>query len=243
MNQMKNEAKSAAQEEAVARVLSSNWDEMRTIISDDLNRAEVGMFSMLRAGVGLLCFKGMAEHGEWEARLMELCPGKSTRTLQTYMQRAREFTDSHGITPEMAWPELSKIDASQVCNLILAAPETLQIGAGPEPAEAPAKRGRKSKAEPAPAPAPAMPSFSQMLLDFIQQRKAARPKATEPAKPLTKREKVEAAIAEANRIVNMTADWIADGTWALLPDEELESTMSGLRAAADKIRDEFKSRK
>ena len=52
----------------------------------------------------------------------------------------------------------------------------------------------------------------------------------------------EAAIAEANRVVNVTADWLADGTWALLPDEELESTMAGLRAAADKIRVEFKNR-
>lgn len=240
MKQTKH-AEDGARQMAVAAVLSSDWNEMRSIISDDLNRAEVGMFSMLRAGVGLLCFKGMAEHGEWEARLMELCPGKSPRTLQTYMQRAREFADSHGITPEQAWPELSKIDAAQVGSLMIAAPAALQLAEQNEPAAAPSKRGgRKAKAE-APAPA-AMPSFSQMLLDFIQQRKAAKPKQAEPPKPLTRKEKVEAAIAEANRVVNLTADWVADGTWALLPDDELESTLAGLRAAADKIRDEFKSR-
>jgi hypothetical protein len=238
MKQTRKEAETVEQTTAVARVMSSDWGEMRSIIEGDLNRAEVGMFSMLRAGVGLLCFKGMAEHGEWEARLMELCPGKSTRTLQTYMQRAREFTDAHGITPEQAWPELSKIDAAQVGSLMLAAPEALQIGA---PVPEPAKRGR-GKAKGAAEAAPALPCFSQILLDFIQQRKAARPKSSEPPKPLTKKEKVQTAIDEANRIVNMTADWVADGHWSLLPDDELESTMAGLRAAADKMRDEFKSR-
>lgn len=233
MKQTKNDAV------AVPMAISEDVDAMRRVIAEDLDRAEVGMFSMLRAGVGLLCYKGMSPFGEWESRLMELCPGKATRTLQMYMQRAREFTESHGITPEQAWPELSKIDATQVGNLMLAAPQTLQIGAGDEPPHA-AKRGRKTKAGEAEI-AP-MPTFSQMLLDFIQQRKAARPKPSEPAKPLTKKEKVEAAISEANRVVNVTADWIADGTWALLPDEELESTMAGLRAAADKIRAEFKNR-
>ncbi len=235
MKQRKNDAV------AVPMAISEDVDAMRRVIAEDLDRAEVGMFSMLRAGVGLLCYKGMSPFGEWESRLMELCPGKATRTLQMYMQRAREFTESHGITPEQAWPELSKIDATQVGSLMLAAPQALQIGEGERPSgHVDAKRGRKAKAEA--APAAGAPTFAQMLMDFIQQRRAGKPKAAEPAKPLTKREKVEAAICEANRVVNLAADWVADGTWALLPDEELESTMAGLRAASDKLREEYRKR-
>lgn len=239
MKQTKNDAVAT-----VENVQPIDVDTMKTIIGEDLNRAEVGRFCMLRAGVGLLCYKGMSEFGEWESRLMELCPGKSPRTLQGYMKIAKDCLIERGISPERAWEELRKFDAASAGNLIMAAPEALQIGAGEAQPAAPAKRGgKKANADAAPAPVASDQTFSQMLIDFIQQRKAARPKSSEPAKPLTKKEKVEAAIAEAARIVNMTADWIADGTWGLLPDEELESTMSGLRAASDRVTKEFKSRK
>jgi hypothetical protein len=217
---------------------------MKAIIADDLNRAEVGQFSMLRAGVGLLCYRALSGHGEWESRLMELCPGKSPRTLQLYMQQARQFADAHGITPEQAWPELSRIDASQVGLLLAggggAAPLQLTAG-GPQP-DAAKKGGKKGKAKTADAPADDAPTFAQMLLDFIQQRKRAKPAAAADARPLTKGERVAAAVAEANRIVNTMADWVADSTWALLPDEEIESCAAGLRAAADKIREEVRKR-
>jgi len=240
MNQTKNNAVAT-----VDNVQPIDAAAMRTMIGEDLNRAEVGMFAMLRAGVGLLCYKGMSEFGEGEARLLELCPNKSARTLQTYMQRAREFCEANGVSAESAYAELAKIDAASVSNLVLTAPQPAkQIGAGERQPAAPAKRGgKKAKAGTDESPDAGDQTFSQMLVDFIQQRKAARPKSTGPAKPLTRKEKVEAAIAEAARVVNMTADWLADGTWALLPEEELESTMSGLRAAADRIRDEFRSRK
>lgn len=237
MKQTKSEAVAT-----VANVEPIDVASMTAMIADDLNRAEVGKFSMLRAGVGLLCCKAMSEHGEWEARLMELCPGKSPRTLQTYMKDARDCLDARGIAPEAAWGELAKIDVSQVGSLMIAAPAQAQLGTGEPEAQEPAKRGKKSKAEAAPAPEARAAVFSQMLIDFIQQRKRGKEKSAPPAKPLTKKEKVQAAIDEANRIVNMAADWIADGEWALLPDDELESTLAGLRAAADKIRDEFKSR-
>jgi hypothetical protein len=238
--------KRTTNQEAVAtaaNVQALDVASMRAMIADDVNRAEVGMFSMLRAGVGLLCCKALSDHGEWEARLLELCPGKSPRTLQGYMAQAREFAESHGITPEQAWPELSKIDATQVSGMMIAAPAQAQLpAAGPNP-QAPARRGKKSKAEAAPDPAASAQTFSQMLMDFIQQRKAAKKKKSiEPKPELTKKQRVQTAIDEANRIVNMTADWVADATYTLLPDEELESTMSGLRAAADKVREEFRSR-
>ncbi len=215
---------------------------MTAMIADDLNRAEVGKFSMLRAGVGLLCCKAMSEHGEWEARLMELCPGKSPRTLQTYMKDARDCLDARGIAPEAAWGELAKIDVAQVGSLMIAAPAQAQLGTGePEPQE-PAKRGRKSRAEAAPAPEASAAVFSQMLIDFIQQRKSAKAKYTEPTKPLTKREKMDAAVDEAARVVNIAADYVANATWALLPDDNLESTWAGFKATADKLGSEMKAR-
>ena len=214
---------------------------MRTMIGEDLNRAEVGMFAMLRAGVGLLCYKGMSEFGEWEARLLELCPNKSTRTLQTYMQRAREFCEANGVDAESAYAELAKIDASNVSNLVLSAPtEQRQIGSGNSGSEK--KNGGKEKSKAPPVPEASAQTFSQMLIDFIQQRQRGKAKEKTPLKPLTKKEKVDAAVAESNRIVNSTADWIADGTWALLPNEELESVAAGMRAAADKIKEECRKR-
>lgn len=238
MKQTKNDAVAT-----VKNVQPIDVASMKAIIGADLDRAEVGMFCMLRAGVGLLVYKAMSEHGDWEQRLMELCPGKSARTLQMYMKQARELCEARQITPEQAWDEASKIDASQVGTLMLAAPAAMQIGTGEPEAASSHKKGRKgAKAEQAPGPDASAQTFSQMLIDFIQQRKAAKAKDAEPPKPLTKREKVEAAIIEASRIVNTTADWLADGTWALLPDDELESTLAGIRSVADRLRDEFKSR-
>lgn len=211
-------------------------------VAADLTQAGIGTFCMLRAGVGLTCIKQLCDHATWEPRMMELFPNRSPRTLQRYMSQAREFMDAQGVTPEQAWAELSKFDATQVATLMISAPTPLALGSGEPAEEPPAKKGRKAKSEPAPSPDASAQTFSQMLIDFIQQRKRGKTKDTTPPKPLTKKEKVEAAIAEANRVVNVTADWLADGTWALLPDEELESTMAGLRAAADKIRVEFKNR-
>ncbi len=227
----------------VPQVEPADMDAMRSIIAEDLNRAEVGQFSMLRAGVGLLCYRAMSGHGEWEGRLMELCPGKSPRTLQLYMQQARQFVDAHGISPEQAWPELSRIDAAQVGKLLAGgAGAPLQLAAGTAPASEAGRKGKGKAKVGDQAEGGDMPTFAQMLLDFIQQRRKAKPGKAADARPLTKKERVEAAVAEANRIVNTAADWIADATWALLPDEELESCAAGLRAAADKIREEVRKR-
>lgn len=212
-------------------------------VANDLTQAEIGTFCKLRAGVGLTCIKQLCDHATWEARMMELFPTRSPRTLQRYMKEAGEFMQEHKVLPEQAWGELCKYEFSQVSGMMIADTAPLALPPAEQVQPVAAKRGKKSKAEVVPDPAASAQTFSQMLIDFIQQRKAARPKSSEPAKPLTKKEKVEAAIAEAARIVNMTADWIADGTWGLLPDEELESTMSGLRAASDRVTKEFKSRK
>lgn len=240
--------KQKKQETAVAKVAqvtalaAADIPTMVDSVASDLTQAGIGTFCMLRAGVGLTCIKQLCDHATWEPRMMELFPNRSPRTLQRYMSQAREFMDAQGVTPEQAWGELSKFDATQVDTLMISAPTPLALGNGEPTEEPPAKRGRKAKAEPAPSPDASSQTFSQMLIDFIQHRKRGKAKDTTPPKPLTKKEKVEAAIAEANRVVNVTADWLADGTWALLPDEELESTMAGLRAAADKIRVEFKNR-
>jgi hypothetical protein len=212
-------------------------------VASDLTQAGIGTFCMLRAGVGLTCIKQLSDHSTWEARMMELFPNRSPRTLQRYMAQARDFMDTQGVTPEQAWAELSKYDATQVMNLMIASPEPLQLGTGDEePAAQPAKRGRKAKQEAAPSPDESSQTFSQMLADYIQQRNRKKVKTPEPPKPLTKREKIEASIAEANRVVNVAADYVADGTWTLLPDDDLESTWAGFKAAADKLSSEMKAR-
>jgi len=233
-----------------APLVAEDIPAMADMVATDLTQAGIGSFYILRAGVGLTCFKQLCDHSNWEARMMELFPNRSVRTLQRYMKDANEFMETYDVAPEAAWAVLSKFDAQQVAALAngraIAAPGgPRQIGAGETVEDPPAKKGRRAKKdEPAPSPDAPEPTFIQMLLDFMEQRKRAKkPKPTVPPKELTKKQKIEAAIAEAFRVVNLTADWVADGTWVLLPDEELESAMAGLRAAADKIRDEFRNRK
>lgn len=204
--------------------------EMGQIISDDLGRAEIGIFCMLRAGVGLLCFKELSEHGEWEQRLLELGGGKSPRTLRMYMQTARRMCEQRGVTAQEAWSEAVKIDASQISSLILEAagqPQLLTAGTADQTTD---------QAQ------PFEPIFTQMLLDYLEERKTSKRPIATPNKPLTKQEKTEAAVAEAYRIINLTVDWLSDGTWGFLPDEELESAMASIRTVADKLRDEFRRR-
>ncbi len=241
--------KQKKQETAVATVAqvtalaAADIPTMVDSVAADLTQAGIGTFCMLRAGVGLTCIKQLSEHATWEARMMELFPNRSPRTLQRYMSQARDFMDAQGVTPEQAWAELSKFDATKVVNLMIASPEPLQLGTGDdEPAEQPAKRGRKAKQEAAPSPDESSQTFSQMLADYIQQRNRKKVKTPEPPKPLTKREKVEAAVDEANRVVNVAADYIANATWALLPNDDLESTWAGFKATADKLSAEMKNR-
>jgi hypothetical protein len=130
----------------------------------------------------------MSEFGEWESRLMELCPGKSPRTLQGYMKLAKDCLIERGISPELAWNELRKFDAASAGSLMLAAPEALQIGAGEAAYRSPRQGGGEEvQGRRGSGPRRGRPDVFADLIDFIQQRKAARPKQTEPAKPLTKK--------------------------------------------------------
>jgi hypothetical protein len=214
-------------------------------VSSDLTRIGIGAFCTLRAGVGLTCIKQLNEHGGWEARMMELFPNRSLRTLQRYMEQACDFMDAHGVMPEQAWSELIKIDATQLDSLVIAAPTTLALGTGEtgkDPANKTAKRGCKAKRDAAPSPEASTPTFWQMLLDYIRNKntKAVTPKG--PEKTLTGKERKQAAINIAAALVNRAADYVSDCTWALLPDDELESTWAGLKAAADKLSAEIKKR-
>ncbi len=243
MKQKKQETAVATVCAAGAMLAATDIPSMVDSVASDLTQAGIGTFCMLRAGVGLTCIKQLSDHATWESRMMELFPNRSPRTLQRYMAQARDFMDTQGVTPEQAWAELSKFDATQVVNLMIAAPEPLQLGAGDEePAAQPAKRGRKAKQEAAPRPDESSQTFSQMLADYIQQRNRKKVKPTETPKPLTKREKIEAAVDEANRVVNVAADYVANATWALLPDDDLESTWAGFKATADKLSAEMKNR-
>jgi hypothetical protein len=208
-------------------------------VSSDLTRVGIGTFCMLRAGVGLTCIKQLNDYGEWESRMMELFPNRSLRTLQRYMEQAGEFMDAHGVSPEQAWAELIKIDATQLDSLAIAPTEMRQLGTGNVPD--PEKRGRKAK-NPEPVPDASVPTFWQMLLDYIRNKNKKTIKVRESEKRMTGKERQQAAIDFAALIVNQAANYVSDGTWTLLPDDELESAWHGLKAAADKLGSEMKAR-
>ena len=234
MKQSKNDAVATVNGSAPLAV--TDVPNMIQQINDDMSGAEVGMFKMLRAGIGLTAIKGMNAHGEWEQRMMELFPNKSPRTLQTYMQRAKPFLAEHKVSAEQAWAELSKLNAEQAVGMLLSSAQPKQIGEGEEAGAR--KRGKKDEAKPD-VTVGGQP-VTEMLMDFIQQRK--KEKSPTPAKPLTKAERIKAAAAEAERVRGLVSDYIDDATYTLLSLEDLELAKSDLMSASGKLNAEIKAR-
>ena len=203
-------------------------DGMLAIIREDVRISHVGMFSALRAGFGLNIMKGFCPHGEWEIRMAEVFPNANPRTLQRYMANATGFCELYGCTAQFAWNEFKGITREQM--------ETLSIA---PPAEVKQLAGGKAKAKGAES---ASGGFMQNLLDFMSQKKSEKKKVAEPAKPQTKKEKIETAIADAVRILNEVDGWIGKAGWPLADSDTLDGVAAALRAAADKLRAEIRRR-
>jgi len=195
--------------------------DMLDMIRDDMSKAQIGAFSSLRAGIGLLCMKEMGGHGSWETRMVEEFPNRAPRTLRNYMENARMFCAMYSVTPQIAWGGFRDISTEQLDSLVISPPSEVRKLTGGKPSG----------------------GITRMLADyFAQKTDAKKKKAAEPSKPLTEKEKIEAATDNANRIANLVADWISDMMWSLVDKDTLDNIASGLRAASDKLRQELKSR-
>jgi len=204
---------------------------MLEIINQDMRSAQAGALCALRAGFGLLIMKELNLHGEWEKRMEAAFPTRSIRTLQNYMATSRKFCDVYGITPKTAWDTMKDITYEQMDSITIAPPpDVKQLTGGKEKSKAKHDEGRTCD------------DFSQMLIAFVSHQKSEKKKEAEPPKPLTKKEKIEAAVDNANRVAEMVQDWAGDMTWALVDADTLEGVASVLRTAADKLRAEIRTR-
>lgn len=218
---------------------------MEQLIRDDLTRADIGFFSMLRAGLGLLVIKEWNEHGSWEHRLQEIAGAHRTpRTLRRYMQHAQDRCVAVGITPAEAWLDARDVDVTQVRGLMLEAggDQRLLAADGTDEAEETEEQGDTEVTEKATEKPTNI--FAQMVLSYIDMQldKKAKKKEVAPVAPVTDQQRTDAAIDKAAKIVAELTDWLADGSWGLLGDDELESAMSAIRTIADRLREDYNQR-
>ena len=72
---------------AVAKAEAADLAKTNTIlemVNQDINKAEIGKFFALRAGVGLLVVKGMCPHGEWGGMILQAMPGRAAHYTRVY---------------------------------------------------------------------------------------------------------------------------------------------------------------
>lgn len=215
---------------------------MEQLIRDDLTRADIGFFSMLRAGLGLLVIKEWNEHGSWEHRLQEIAGAhRSARTMQRYMKHAQDRCVAVGITPAEAWLDARDIDVTTMRGRMLEAGEAQRLLAADGADEAEETDGQGEAEATVEKPTNI---FAQMVLSYIDMQldKKAKKKEVAPVAPLTDQQRTDAAIDRAAKIVAELTDWLADGSWGLLGDDELESAMSAIRTIADRLREDYNQR-
>ena len=191
------------------------------MVERDIATAQVGRFFALRAGIGLMVIHEMCGHGQYQLAVAEMMPGRSGRTLHRYKSAAAEFVEANGLEARAVWADLSKVGR----QARIADGGRLMIGDGKE---------RDKEA----------PPLARALAEWIvkQEDEQKKKKEAPGKKPMTKAEKLRAAIDRAQMVAEEADDWIRGGDWTLLPDDNLESAMSALRSALDRLREETKKR-
>jgi hypothetical protein len=195
------------------------------IVQQDLAAAAIGTFFGLRAGIGLLRIRDLCGHGSWEARMLDLCPGKSARMLRRYMQIGKSFLDDNSFDADAVWTRMTAITSPD--NLL----------ADPDAKDKAARAERKAD------------KIGAAVREYVQDAGSMR-KALEDSnrdgkeeKPLTRAQRIEAASGIWSKYVGGIIDeGIQRRTYTLLPDDELDSLASNLRTVADALRKELASR-
>ena len=108
--QAKTESREVAPVEVVTPDVMPTDAQIASQIAEDIRNAELGAFCRVRAGVGLCNFRDMNAHGMWEARMIEMFPSKSRRTLFRYMQQGRKFCEQVSLDAGKVYDRMMRVD-------------------------------------------------------------------------------------------------------------------------------------
>jgi len=194
-------------------------------IAEDIRNAELGTFCRVRAGVGLCNFREMNAHGMWEARMIEMFPGKSRATLFRYMQQGRKFCEQVLLDAGKVYDKLMAVDVKKLQSM----------------AALPADQ---RKALPVRGVAKAEAENNRLMNALVLMAAGERPEAEKPkAKPLTAGEKAEAWRDYTNALGEKLRDWGDNPmTWKALDTDALEKFRAELVLVTGIIREELRTR-
>ena len=223
--QAKNESHEVAAVEVVTPEVMPDDKAIAAQIAEDIRNAELGTFCRVRAGVGLCNFREMNAHGMWEARMIEMFPGKSRATLFRYMQQGRKFCEQVSLDAGKVYDKMMRVDVKE-----LQAQAALPAG--------------ERKALPVRGVAKAEAEGNRVMNALVLMAAGERPEAEKPkAKPLTAAEKQAAWREYTASLGEKLRDWGDNPlTWKALETDDLEKFRAELVLVTGLVKDELRSR-
>jgi len=227
----KNQAKSKGAKgevvpaEVVTPVVMPDDKAIAAQIAEDIRNAELGAFCRVRAGVGLCNFRDMNAHGMWEARMIEMFPGKSRSTLFRYMQQGRKFCEQVSLDAGRVYDKMMRVDVKALqAQAALPADQRKAL---------PVRGVAKSEAE-----------GNRVMNALVLMAAGERPEAEKPkAKPLTASEKAAAWRDYTAKLADNLRDWGDNPlTWKALETDDLEKFRAELVLVTGLVKDELRSR-
>ena len=224
-NTAKREVAKVARAEVVTPEVMPDDKAIAAQIAEDIRNAELGSFCRVRAGVGLCNFREMNAHGNWEQRMMEMFPGKGTRTLYRYMQEGRKFCDRVELDAGRVYGKLMSVDVKKL-QAMAALPSD------------------QRKALPVRGVAKAEAEGNRVMNALVLLAVGEKPESEKPkAKPLTVAEKHAAWRDYTAKLADNLRDWGDNPlTWRALETDDLEKFRAELVLVAGLVKDELRSR-
>ena len=222
--QAKSESHEVAAVEVVTPEVMPDDKAIAAQIAEDIRNAELGTFCRVRAGVGLCNFREMNAHGNWEQRMMEMFPGKGTRTLYRYMQEGRKFCDRVELDAGRVYGKLMSVDVKKL-QAMAALPSD------------------QRKALPVRGVAKAEAEGNRVMNALVLMAAGERPEAEKPkAKPLTAAEKQAAWREYTASLGEKLRDWGDNPlSWKALETDDLEKFRAELVLVVGLVKDELRS--
>lgn len=202
-----------------------NSDDILQRVKKDLDASDLGDFCRLRASIGLVTYRDMNAYGDWESRLVQMFPNRSTRTLRRHMQEARRFLSAVGVKPQDAFNMMLEMNEDDVRKFVAAQAD-----------------GKKALPEKGVAKQIALANkFTNAVVSYSSGEKPE----VEPPKPkrLTKEEEDSARRDFALSVSRRVREWSEDRkTIRTLETDTLETILSELTLSVQVIKGEIRER-
>ena len=218
-------ALAAGRTEAVTPTVEPNSDDILKQVRADLDSADLGDFCRLRAAIGLVNFRELNAHGDWEKRVFEMFPNRAPRTIRRHMQNGRKFLAQVGVEAGDAYRKLVSMGADEVRGFIAAK----------------AAGGKQLPERGVPKKLAAENRFTNAVVCFA----AGERPGEAPAKPkrLTKEEEDLARREFALAVSRRVREWSGDvRPLRTLDTETLETIMSELTLSLNVVKGELRER-